>query len=124
MFTRYEISPDAAFGGWLMPVVPPMVSAANGALLIPYARPGQGLLTLLLACYAMFGISPFASVIMITQSRWPPGVMPWSCGGPPCRCTRCSWAHGWWSPRTRRAAAHVGRLFRPTSPTKPGPHSS
>ena len=42
MFTRYKISPDAAFGGWLMPVVPPMVSAANGALLIPYAAPGQG----------------------------------------------------------------------------------
>ena len=56
MFTRYEISPDAAFGGWLMPVVPPMVSAANGALLIPYAGSSQGRLTLLLACYAMFGI--------------------------------------------------------------------
>ena len=42
MFTRYEISLDAAFGGWLMPVVPPMVSAANGALLIPYAGSGQG----------------------------------------------------------------------------------
>jgi voltage-gated anion channel len=67
MFTRYEISPDAAFGGWLMPVVPPMVSAANGALLIPYAGPGQGRLTLLLACYAMFGISLFASVIITTQ---------------------------------------------------------
>jgi C4-dicarboxylate transporter/malic acid transport protein len=67
MFTRYEISPDAAFGGWLMPVVPPMVSAANGALLIPYAAPGQGRLTLLLGCYAMFGVSLFASVIIITQ---------------------------------------------------------
>jgi C4-dicarboxylate transporter/malic acid transport protein len=67
MFTRYEISPDGAFGGWLMPVVPPMVSAANGALLIPYAGSGQGRLTLLLACYAMFGISLFASVIIITQ---------------------------------------------------------
>jgi tellurite resistance protein TehA-like permease len=66
-FTRYKISPDAAFGGWLMPVVPPMVSAANGALLIPYAAPGQGRLTLLLGCYAMFGISLFASVVIITQ---------------------------------------------------------
>jgi C4-dicarboxylate transporter/malic acid transport protein len=66
-FTRYKISPDAAFGGWLMPVVPPMVSAANGALLIPYAAPGQARLTLLLGCYAMFGISLFASVIIITQ---------------------------------------------------------
>jgi C4-dicarboxylate transporter/malic acid transport protein len=67
MFTRYKISQDAAFGGWLMPVVPPMVSAANGALLIPYAGAGQGRLTLLLACYAMFGITLFASVIIITQ---------------------------------------------------------
>ena len=67
MMTRHDIGPDAAFGGWLMPVVPPMVSAATGALLIPYASPGQGRLTLLLACYAMFGISLFASVIIIGQ---------------------------------------------------------
>jgi C4-dicarboxylate transporter/malic acid transport protein len=65
MMTRHDVGPDAAFGGWLMPVVPPMVSAATGALLIPYARPGQGRLTLLLACYAMFGLSLFASVIII-----------------------------------------------------------
>ena len=55
------------FGGWLMPVVPPMVSAATGALLIPHVGSAQGRLTLLLACYAMFGISLFASVIIITQ---------------------------------------------------------
>jgi tellurite resistance protein TehA-like permease len=72
MMTRLEAGPDAAFGGWLMPVVPPMVSAANGALLIPYLPlpylpPGQGRETLLLACYAMFGISLAASVIIITQ---------------------------------------------------------
>jgi C4-dicarboxylate transporter/malic acid transport protein len=66
MMTRHEIGPDAAFGGWLMPVVPPMVSAATGALLIPYAAAGQPRLTLLLACYAMFGISLFASLITIT----------------------------------------------------------
>ena len=59
--------PDAAFGGWLMPVVPPMVSAATGALLIPHLPPGQGRETLLLACYAMFGISLIASVIIIPQ---------------------------------------------------------
>src|ERR1700741_4314648 len=27
MFTRHDVEPDGAFGGWLMPVVPPMVSA-------------------------------------------------------------------------------------------------
>jgi C4-dicarboxylate transporter/malic acid transport protein len=67
MITRHEIGADAAFGGWLMPVVPPMVSAATGALLIPHVGSAQGRLTLLLACYAMFGISLFASVIIITQ---------------------------------------------------------
>ena len=67
MMTRHAIAQDSAFGGWLMPVVPPMVSAANGALLIPHLAPGEGRLTLLLACYAMFGISLFASLIIITQ---------------------------------------------------------
>jgi C4-dicarboxylate transporter/malic acid transport protein len=66
MMTRHKIAPDGAFGGWLMPVVPPMVSAATGALLVPYAAAGQARLTLLLGCYAMFGISLFASVIIIT----------------------------------------------------------
>jgi C4-dicarboxylate transporter/malic acid transport protein len=66
MMTRHEIKPDGAFGGWLMPIVPPMVSAALGALLVPYAAAGQARLTLLVACYAMFGISLFASVIIIT----------------------------------------------------------
>jgi C4-dicarboxylate transporter/malic acid transport protein len=67
MMTRHDIGHGDAFGGWLMPVVPPMVSAANGALLIPHVGSAQGRLTLLLACYAMFGISLFASVIIITQ---------------------------------------------------------
>jgi C4-dicarboxylate transporter/malic acid transport protein len=66
MMTSHDIRPDSAFGGWLMPVVPPMVSAATGALLIPHLPPGQGRLTLLLACYAMLGISLLASVIIIT----------------------------------------------------------
>ncbi len=67
MMTRHDIGSGDAFGGWLMPVVPPMVSAANGALLIPHVASAQGRLTLLLACYAMFGISLLASVIIITQ---------------------------------------------------------
>jgi len=67
MFTRLRAAPDAAFGGWLMPVVPPMVSAATGALLIPHLPAGQPRLSLLLACYAMFGISVIASLVVITQ---------------------------------------------------------
>ena len=66
MFTRDRLRPGAAFGGWLMPVVPPMVSASTGALLLPYAPAGQVRLALLLACYAMFGISLVASLVVIT----------------------------------------------------------
>jgi C4-dicarboxylate transporter/malic acid transport protein len=66
MMTRHQIAPDGAFGGWLMPVVPPMVAAANGALLVPYAAAGQVRLAMLLGCYAMFGVSLFMSVIIIT----------------------------------------------------------
>jgi C4-dicarboxylate transporter/malic acid transport protein len=67
MFTRLRAAPDAAFGGWLMPVVPPMVSAATGALLIPHLPAGQLRLTMLLACYGMFGLSLIASLVVITQ---------------------------------------------------------
>ncbi|MCW2656703.1 MAG: C4-dicarboxylate transporter [Jatrophihabitans sp.] len=66
MFTRHELHADSPFGGWLMPIVPPMVSAATGALLIPYAPAGQVRLCLLLCCYAMFGISLIGSLIVIT----------------------------------------------------------
>lgn len=65
-FTRYETEDDAAFGGWLMPVVPPMVSATIGALLIPHASGMELQQTLLYACYAMFGLSLMASIIIIT----------------------------------------------------------
>ena len=66
MFTRHTITTSSAFGGWLMPVVPPMVSASTGALLIPHLAAGQARLTLLMACYAMFGLSLLASIIVIT----------------------------------------------------------
>ncbi len=66
MFTRHRLNPDSAFGGWLMPVVPPMVSASTGALLIPYVPAGQLRLAMLLCCYAMFGMSLMASIIVIT----------------------------------------------------------
>ncbi|GAB2704783.1 TDT family transporter [Nocardia thraciensis] len=67
MFTRHRIDPDAAFGGWLMPVVPPMVSAATGALLVPYTPAGQWRLTLILLCLAMFGLSLIAALVTITM---------------------------------------------------------
>jgi C4-dicarboxylate transporter/malic acid transport protein len=67
MFTQHEVEPDAAFGGWLMPVVPPMVSAATGALLIPHMAAGTGRTTMLYGCYAMFGMSLIAALIIITM---------------------------------------------------------
>ena len=67
MFTQLVVEPDSAFGGWLMPVVPPMVSAAGGALLIPHMAPGTGRATMLYGCYAMFGLSLVASLIIISM---------------------------------------------------------
>lgn len=67
MFTEINVGPDAAFGGWLMPVVPPMVSAAGGALLIPHMAPGTGRETMLYGCYAMFGLSLVAALIIISM---------------------------------------------------------
>jgi len=67
MFTQHEVEPDAAFGGWLMPVVPPMVSAAAGALLIPHTPPGVWRQTMLYGCYAMFGLSLVAAFIIISM---------------------------------------------------------
>jgi C4-dicarboxylate transporter/malic acid transport protein len=67
MFTQLNVEPDAAFGGWLMPVVPPMVSAATGALLIPHMVPGTGRTTMLYGCYAMFGLSLIAALIIMAM---------------------------------------------------------
>ena len=66
LFTSHDVKADSAFGGWLMPVVPPMVSAATGTLLLPHLPAGQAQLTLQLACYAMFGLSLIASLVIIT----------------------------------------------------------
>jgi tellurite resistance protein TehA-like permease len=62
--TRPDGAPGAAFGGWLMPVVPPMVSAATGALLIPHTPAGPARAGLLIACYALFGLSLAASAVV------------------------------------------------------------
>lgn len=66
LFTHYEVDHHAAFGGWLMPVVPPMVSAAIGAMLIPHSQDIVFQQTMLYACYAMFGVSLIAAMIIIT----------------------------------------------------------
>ncbi|MEU9449472.1 TDT family transporter [Streptomyces sp. NPDC048277] len=65
MVTRHRYTPDAAFGGWLLPVVPPMVSAATGALLVPRASAGQPRLAMLLGCYAMLGLGLVAVLLVL-----------------------------------------------------------
>ncbi len=65
-FTTHEVGPDSAFGGWLMPVVPPMVSAATGPLLVPHLPAGQWQLAMQLACTMMFGLTLVASLVVIT----------------------------------------------------------
>ncbi|RLV47760.1 C4-dicarboxylate ABC transporter [Nocardioides mangrovicus] len=63
--TTHEVREDSAFGGWLMPVVPPMVSAATGALLVPHLPAGQPRETMLLTCYMFFGLTLMVSFVMI-----------------------------------------------------------
>ncbi|MDV5144515.1 TDT family transporter [Streptomyces sp. SBC-4] len=56
---------ESASPVWLLPVVAPMVSAALGPLLVPHLPAGQAQQTLLIACYAMFGISLLATLVML-----------------------------------------------------------
>ncbi|ASR38256.1 C4-dicarboxylate ABC transporter [Prauserella marina] len=67
MMTGFELGIGNVFAAWLMPVVPPMVSAATGALLVPHVPEGEAQRTLLFACYAMFGISLFATLCVLPQ---------------------------------------------------------
>ncbi|MFF7451361.1 MULTISPECIES: TDT family transporter [unclassified Streptomyces] len=65
MAVRHRIEPAQATPVWLLPLVAPMVSAALGPLLVPHLPAGQARETLLLACVAMFGISLFATLLML-----------------------------------------------------------
>lgn len=65
MVVRRRIGPATASPVWLLPVVPPMVSASLGPLLVPHLPAGQWREALLLASYAMFGISLLATLIIL-----------------------------------------------------------
>ncbi|MGV9797169.1 TDT family transporter [Mycobacterium sp. NPDC003449] len=67
MITRHDHAEAVAVPAWMMPVVPPMVSASTGALLLGHLGPGQAGMTLLMACYAMFGLSLLAGLITLTM---------------------------------------------------------
>jgi C4-dicarboxylate transporter/malic acid transport protein len=66
LFTGDPVPLDSVSIGWLMCMVPPMVSAATGALLVPHAAAGQARLAFLLCCYALFGLSLAVSAIATT----------------------------------------------------------
>lgn len=65
MVVRHRPAPGTASPVWLLPVVAPMVSAALGPLLVPELPAGQWREAMLLACYAMFGLSLLATLVML-----------------------------------------------------------
>lgn len=78
MITAHDHDSAMALPAWLMPIVPPMVSASTGALLLDHVSAGQSRLALIAACYAMFGLSLFLGMITMTMiySRLVHGGMP------------------------------------------------
>jgi tellurite resistance protein TehA-like permease len=65
MFTRRQLRLEMTSATWLMPVVPPIVSAATGAALIDHVPAGQARLDMLLACYALLGVGLLAALVVI-----------------------------------------------------------
>jgi C4-dicarboxylate transporter/malic acid transport protein len=65
MIRRGDLDPRRTFATWLLPVVPPVVSASIGAALIPHL-PSAGLQqAMLLGCYALFGVSVLLAALTI-----------------------------------------------------------
>ncbi|MFF4212893.1 TDT family transporter [Streptomyces sp. NPDC001796] len=65
MVARHRVEPDQASPVWLLPLVAPMVSAAQGPLLVPHLPAGRPRETLLLACLALFGLSLLATLVTL-----------------------------------------------------------
>jgi C4-dicarboxylate transporter/malic acid transport protein len=65
MVTRHRIEPADATPVWILPLVAPMVSAALGPALIPHLPPGQCRVAMLLGCYALFGMSLLATLLVL-----------------------------------------------------------
>ncbi len=55
----YRVTPTPS---WLLPVVPPMVSASGGAALVRHLPEGAPQMTLLVFCYALFALALTAAV--------------------------------------------------------------
>jgi C4-dicarboxylate transporter/malic acid transport protein len=65
MIRRGDLDPRHTFATWLLPVVPPMVSASTGAALISHLPTPALQQALLFGCYAMFGLSLLLSLLMV-----------------------------------------------------------
>ncbi|MFF8017702.1 TDT family transporter [Streptomyces sp. NPDC007929] len=65
MAVRHRVEPGQVTPVWLLPLVAPMVSAAVGPSLVPHLPPGQARQTLLLGCFALFGLSLLATLVML-----------------------------------------------------------
>ncbi|MFG2207875.1 TDT family transporter [Streptomyces sp. NPDC048638] len=65
MVTRHRIEAGGAAPAWLLPLVAPMVSAATGPALVAELPAGQWQAALLFACYALFGMSLLATLLVL-----------------------------------------------------------
>jgi C4-dicarboxylate transporter/malic acid transport protein len=65
MIRRGDLDPRRTFATWLLPVVPPVVSASTGAALIPHLSSAGLQQAMLLGCYALFGISVLLAALTI-----------------------------------------------------------
>lgn len=84
MVVRHRVEAAEATPVWLLPLIPPMVSASLGPLLVPHLPPGEPRATLLLICFALFGLSLLGVLLMlslvfvrlITGGPLPPALTP------------------------------------------------
>lgn len=81
LISRRRLVIREAFGGWLMPVVPPTVSASTGALLIPHLPSVTARTAMLVGCYGMLVFSVLASMVVFVVLghrllRYPAGPAP------------------------------------------------
>ncbi|WP_156697834.1 C4-dicarboxylate ABC transporter [Nocardioides sp. Leaf285] len=61
----HRVGLDDATPSWLMPVVPPMVSAATGALLVPHVPAGDLRAAFLLCCWGLAGVALAATLVVL-----------------------------------------------------------
>ncbi|MEU3521978.1 TDT family transporter [Streptomyces sp. NPDC006654] len=65
MIVWHRVPRGSAAPAWLLPIVPPMVSAATGPALAAYLPAGQPRDTLVYGCLALFGVSLVATLAVL-----------------------------------------------------------